>query len=123
MEPTDPTMTPLEPAPAQHPSAFSTPAEREAMLAKMHRAKEGFYFMAVQVGDHAFVEFAGMIGEYIKLCEALHKKGFDFAELAQVSKPYHAHYVGEKIGCIYGGALFKDQELMTAFLAGMTGAE
>jgi len=107
----------------QAANAITTPAEREEMLAVMRRAKDSFYFMAVQVGDHRFVEFAGMIGEYIKLCEAAHEKGYDLTELHHVMRPYHAHYVGEKIGCIYGTTFYREAKTLSGFLAAVVGLE
>lgn len=54
-------------------------AERVVMLRRMREASSVFYGLAVQAGCHPFIEFTGLMNEYIKCCEAAHKAGIDFA--------------------------------------------
>jgi len=93
------------------PEEHYTVEQREAMLAKMRRASDAFYFAAVRIGCHPFIEFCGLMNEYIKLCSDAHGQGIDFTQLHVHSgrplpmKPHHADYIGEKLGCIFGAAL------------------
>jgi hypothetical protein len=107
--------------------------EREAMLRGMHAASEAFYFAAFKIGCHPFIEFTGLINEYIKICERAHAQGFDFNEATAHSgkalpiETYEAAYLGEKLGCIYGPSLQDPRNLreflLTAGLGAVVGAE
>jgi len=104
-----------------------TTEEREQILAKMKRASNDFYYMAIHTGCHAFIEFTGLMNEYIKLCEEAHGKGIDFTQANIHSgegeglpiQDHHISYLGEKLGCIYGSAL--DEEKTAKLLHVMTG--
>lgn len=54
--------------------------ELETMLAGMRRASSAFYRDAARIGCHPFIEFAGLMNEYIKLCEIALARGVDFTE-------------------------------------------
>ncbi len=81
------------------------------MLAAMEKLNEAFYWHAFKIGCHPFIEFCGVMGEYIKLAQAAHEQGIDFTNTTAHSgfplpmKDYNARYLGEKVGCIYGPAL------------------
>jgi len=83
----------------------------EESLVKMRAASNQFYTAATRVEAHAFVEFTGLINEYIKVCEANLKRGTDFRELnahreGQLQmEPYQLDYITEKLNCIFQGAL------------------
>lgn len=85
--------------------------ERAEILSQMHHAASVFYGMAVQTKCHPFLEFTGLMNEYIKLCKAAHEQGIDFTQAnihtgqALPMESYHIEYLGEKLGCIYGPAL------------------
>ena len=90
------------------PTFEYTVEERAAMLRRMRGASDYFYSMAVRIGVHAFIEFTGLMNEFIKLCEEAHEKGIDFT-MANVHsgqhlpfQPHHIAYVYEKLECIYG---------------------
>lgn len=97
-------------------------ANREAMsaedrlvcLARMRQASDGFYYEAVRCNNHPFVEFTGLMNEYIKLCEEAHAQGIDFTMLSKHTgrhlpfQDYHRAYVREKLECIYGEELLAD---------------
>lgn len=85
-----------------------TVEERAAMLRGMRGASDYFYSMAVRIGVHAFIEFTGLMNEFIKLCEEAHAAGIDFT-MANVHtgqhlpfQPHHIAYLYEKLECIYG---------------------
>ena len=67
-----------------------TVTERENILRKMRGARDLFYMLARDAGHHQFLEFAGLMGEYIILCEAAHREGHDFATGAPL--PMRAHH-------------------------------
>lgn len=98
-----------------------TEAERAGMLDKMQAVANAFYPAACQTGCHAFIEFCGLMNEYIKVCSNTSAEGVDFTEandhigVALVMKPHNVEYLAEKLRCIYGPTL-QDPELQRAFL-------
>lgn len=89
-----------------------TPEELREMLAKMSAASSAFYRDAVRTGCHPFIEFTGLLTEYIKLCEAALAQGIDFTETSihgsgqpLPMESYHRDYLNEKLECIYGTSL------------------
>lgn len=89
--------------------------ERAAMLDGMARASNLLYRDAVRIGHHPFIEFCGLINEYVKICARAHRQGVDFTESsAHSGKPlpvfgHEAEYIGEKLGCIYGPSLQSEE--------------
>lgn len=85
-----------------------TQEELQKMIAGMEVVSDLFYRGAVQVGNHGFIEFAGFMNEYIKMCRQSLVEGGDFTEAnTHVGKPlvmhdFNAAYLGEKFGCIFG---------------------
>jgi len=86
--------------------------ELEAMLRGMRKASSAFYRDAVRIGCHPFIEFTGLMNEFINLCEAAHAQGQDFTETSihgsgkpLPMQPYHRDYLNEKLECIYGTSL------------------
>jgi hypothetical protein len=83
--------------------------EREVALQKMRSASSAFYAAAVQTGCHPFIEFTGLMNEYIKCCEQAHKAGLDFTRCNTHSghelpmKSFEIDYVNEKLECIFTG--------------------
>lgn len=93
---------------SDRPTFEYTTEERAVMLRGMRAVSDNFYAGAVRVGVHAFIEFCGLMNEFIKLCEEAHAKGIDFT-MANVHtdqhlpfQPHHIAYVYEKLECIYG---------------------
>lgn len=85
-----------------------TKEELELMIHRMRTASNEFYRLAVGVGNHAFIEFAGLMNEYISVCERAVEQSIDFTE-ANVHaggelpmEPHHFEYLMEKLECIYG---------------------
>ena len=95
--------------------------EREEILVKMETTIRTFYGMAASTGCHPFIEFCGLMGEYLKSCQLAHLRGLDFTQANRHSgqalsiETYQANYIGEKLGCIYGPT-FSDPEVFGAFL-------
>ena len=91
-----------------------TPDEREVALEKMQAAVDAFYRSAVAVGNHPFIEFTGLMQEYIVACRDAHGEGIDFSECnAHSGKvlPLHSTmstYINEKLECIFSGAKVLD---------------
>jgi hypothetical protein len=92
--------------------------ERERMLEKMKEVRDSFYCAAVRVGLHQFIEFAGFMGEFIKICETMHKDGVDFGTNDLQPKDYQMAYIAEKFDCIFGEALMQP-EMREAFLGAL----
>lgn len=93
-------------------SDVTSPAERERMLVQMREASSAFYRAAAQIGNHPFIEFTGLINEYIKTCEAAHRDGVDFTQCnthtgtALPLADFSVDYINEKLECIFTGRAF-----------------
>ncbi len=87
-------------------------SELNSMLLKMRQASRAFYIDAVRTGCHPFIEFTGLMNEYINMCEDALLKGIDFTETSVHGdgqplpmKEHHRRYLNEKLQCIYGTSL------------------
>jgi len=85
--------------------------ERAQALHTMAEATRIFYSIATRIGNHPFIEFCGLMNEYIKACESAHAKGIDFSDCNAHSghllplAPYEIAYINEKLECIFGGRI------------------
>lgn len=85
--------------------------EREVALARMREASTQFYASATAIGNHPFIEFTGLINEYIRACEDAHRDGIDFSECNTHSErplplaPFRLSYMAEKLDCIFTGRI------------------
>lgn len=85
--------------------------EREVALAQMRKAVSQFYFAAAAIGNHPFIEFAGVMTEYVKACQDAHEKGIDFSECNTHSQhplpmaAFRLDYLAEKLDCIFTGRI------------------
>jgi hypothetical protein len=102
----------------------STKEERKQKLEEMNRLTTLFYAGAVKIGVHSFIEFTGLMNEYISACRTMEAAGdgsWDHANTHSDSpmtlKPYHIQYLTEKLDCIYGPSLRADPFLQ-AILTG-----
>ncbi|MGB7709278.1 MAG: hypothetical protein WBL95_07015 [Microcoleus sp.] len=83
-----------------------TPSES---LKLMQEASDKFYLASANTKCHAFIEFTGLMNEYIKVCSEFQKANPDddfrsvnaHSGLPLKLKPYHIHYIKEKLYCIY----------------------
>lgn len=84
--------------------------ERETALKRMGDAADAFYRDAVSIGNHPFIEFAGLMNEYILACQRAHAEGIDFTQCnrhtgnALPLHPTNSDYINEKLECIFSGA-------------------
>ena len=85
--------------------------EREEMLVRMEAASMAFYMDARKIGVHAFIEFTGLLNEFVAACREAHRNGLDFTQADRHGRgplALHGHqldYIAEKLGCIYGEQL------------------
>jgi hypothetical protein len=85
-----------------------TPEGRQEILRRMRKASNAFYMQAVQAGCHAFIEFTGLMNEFIGLCAEAEKQGVDWVhanvhgDVHLPFEPHHITYLSEKLECIYG---------------------
>lgn len=85
------------------------PEERELALKVMQATSDKFYATAVRIGNHPFIEFTGLLNEYIKACRNAHAQGIDFTDCSAHSgielplREFEINYINEKLECIYGG--------------------
>ncbi len=85
-----------------------TPEGRQETLRRMRAASTAFYYAAIHTGCHAFIEYTGLMNEYINLCAEAEKAGIDWIHAnvhGDTKLPFAAHhiyYLSEKLECIYG---------------------
>ena len=93
------------------PGATYTEAELDAMLSRMQTASDTFYVLAIQTGCHNFIEFCGLMNEYIKVCRQSCDAGLDFTRAnvhaggALLVHDYNMQYMAEKFACIFDTTL------------------
>lgn len=103
------------------PGDVHSAEERAAMLTAMRQVSLAFYMKAANIGCHPFIEFCGLMNEYIKMCQQAHEKGIDFTNanahsgVALPMRSFEAAYIGEKLGCIFGPSL-QDPDNLRAFI-------
>ena len=91
------------------------------MIAKMHAVSSAFYPAACNTGCHAFIEFTGLMNEFIKICQQSLTAEVDFATSNTHSgKPlvvhtFNAAYIVEKLDCIFGPSIKSSPEVRAAF--------
>lgn len=92
---------------------YSTTLTPEQSLELMKGASNTFYQLAALTQCHPFLEFTGIINEYIKICEENYKhRGIDFREEnihtgknQMVIADYMIDYINEKLECIFQGLI------------------
>jgi Fe-S cluster biosynthesis and repair protein YggX len=88
-------------------AAMMTPEERKIALQKMQDINDWFYNQAVHVNNNPYIEFCGLMNEYVKACRVAHEQGVDFSECNKHSgqvlplTPYMSDYINEKLECIF----------------------
>lgn len=88
-----------------------TAQERELALKRMDETVSRFYGSAVQIGNHPFIEFAGVMTAYVKTCRRAHEEGIDFTECNRHSgrplpmESFEVRYLNEKLDCIFDGRI------------------
>lgn len=87
------------------------PSERDLALEQMDEAIRRFYLSAVKIGNHPFIEFAGVMQSYLNSCRRAHAAGIDFTQCnrhAGTELPMHdfeVDYLNEKLDCIFAGRI------------------
>lgn len=83
-------------------------AELDQICDAMQATSNTFYQSATHIGNHAFIEFCGLMNEYIKACRDAIREGIDFTQanvhtgLPLPLQEHHLEYIQEKFSCIYG---------------------
>lgn len=92
-----------------------------SMISAMRRLSDAFYGNAVRIGNHAFIEFAGLMNEYIKMCVDTVEAGGDFTQCnvhtgqSLSIRPHQAEYLAEKFECIFGPTFRSNPEIAKVF--------
>jgi len=98
-----------------------TSEELFCIIEKMKTVSSDFYRAATQTDCHPFIEFCGLMNEYIKICENAAKKDIDFTKANAHSgyplpmEVYEMHYISEKLNCIFGPSIRNNEEVKEAF--------
>ena len=101
-----------------------TREELEAMLPLMAQASNEFYPKAQRIGNHAFIEFTGLMNEYIQICRRSLEREVDFAAanvhsgVSLEPEDYQVKYMCEKFECIFG-AMFQKKKYRDMFREAM----
>jgi hypothetical protein len=83
--------------------------ERLAAIAAMRAASSVFYAAAIKIGNHSFIEFTGLMNEYIQACADADSDDLDFSNCNTHSgqelplQSYRVKYINEKLECIFTG--------------------
>ncbi|MEG4109009.1 hypothetical protein [Microcoleus sp. S13_C5] len=87
-----------------------SPQTPEEILEAMKAAANNYYREAIATNCHTFIEFTGLINEYIKICERnLKQRGVDFTKTS-VHTPgesklqiegWELEYINDKLRCIF----------------------
>jgi hypothetical protein len=86
-------------------------ADLEHKIMQMRQVSNKFYWAAFRIGNHAFIEFTGLMNDYINACADALRDGVDFTQCnvhTGAHLPLASHqreYVSEKLTCIYGVGL------------------
>jgi hypothetical protein len=105
--------------PQRPPLSQERREDLELALTRMQSLSEMFYREAQYLGDHRFLEHAGLMNEMVKVYRlALRDGGIDFQMNAVSLREAEAHYLGEKVGCMWGPAL-GNPETLRVFIEGM----
>ena len=87
-----------------------TQIERAQATERMQRCADDFYRTAIGIGNHPFIEFAGLMNEYIQACRHAQAQGIDFTECNNHGRqvlplhPIMSDYINEKLECILSGS-------------------
>lgn len=71
-------------------------------IQRMKKIITDFYDQAVHVGVHPFVEFAGMMREYVQMLERLDEEGKCIFMNSVRPRDYELAYLEDKLECIFG---------------------
>lgn len=108
------------------PSRKPQDLPENTLLRSMRSAREEVYWLFFHRGFgtkiHAFLEFNGLLGKYVDMCERAHAQGVDFTDCNKHSgnvlpmEEHDAVYLGEKFDCIFGPSLRANPAVLRAFL-------
>lgn len=104
-----------------------TPEQLEKMIVEMRKVSNAFYRNAVTIGNHAFIEFCGLMNEYINMCSATVAAGGDFTECnvhtgkSLTIRDYQGAYLAEKFECIFGPTMASNPKIAADFARIVTG--
>lgn len=93
---------------------MKTKDERAKAITEMQAVSDGFYAQAVRIGVHPFIEFCGIMNEYINACKQAQARGIDFSECNTHSgedlplETFEVAYINEKLECIFTGRSVMD---------------
>lgn len=88
----------------------SLPQTPEEIVEAMKIASHNYYREAISTNCHTFIEFTGLINEYIKICERnLQQRGVDFTQTSVHSpgeprlhiEGWELQYINDKLRCIF----------------------
>lgn len=106
-----------------------TEEELKEMVRKMQRVTSDLYPKLCATGCHTFIEFCGLMNEFIKVCEQAAQDGIQFPlanEHSGIVLPvatYNLMYIAEKLRCIFGPTIDANIEAKKVFARELLGIE
>lgn len=91
--------------------ADSRKMKLQGTVNEMRKIVDRFYFQAIGVGNHPFIEWTGLMHEYVSICQLALNEGIDFtschihSEEALPLHPVNIDYLAEKVRCIFGRSI------------------
>lgn len=88
----------------------------QVMLTSMEIAIQSFYYTAVKIGNHPFIEFAGVMTAYLNSCQRAMQNGIDFTQCNVHTgqrlpmESFEVDYLNEKLECIFTGHIAAKDE-------------
>lgn len=79
--------------------------ELKELLNMMSHTSAQYYQRAVRHHVHEFVEFTGLINEYLKMCQDMVDRDIDPTVHGLKGREHNFRYIAEKLICIFGDAL------------------
>jgi microsomal dipeptidase-like Zn-dependent dipeptidase len=98
-----------------------TDEQLEEILKGMGVVTKAFYPAAVALHNHPFIEFCGLMNEYISMCATTKAEGIDFTMAnthtgrSLIAHDFQVEYLAEKFDCIFG-PLFQDKAKRAVFM-------
>jgi hypothetical protein len=87
----------------------NNPRTPEEILAAMKAASANYYREAIATNCHTFIEFTGLMSQYISICERNLKEGVDFTQISVHHTgglklhitDWELEYLAQKLKCIF----------------------
>lgn len=78
---------------------------KKVIIKEMDVIVDLFYTSTMRIGHRPFMEFAGLMKEYVKICRVADSQGIDYVTTEKLPiRPDQLSYINEKLVGIFRGA-------------------